>query len=363
MGSEDIKTCIGLMSGTSLDGIDVALLKTNGELFCEAGPWASYPYGEGERKTIGSAYGQLEADPAIERLVTAQHGAAVRRFIDEQQIDPEAIDLIGFHGQTVFHDPDNGVTVQLGDGDLLAEMTGIDVVFDFRSADVAAGGEGAPFASLYHAALASKLGKPIAVLNVGGVANVTWIGKEEGDVRAFDTGPGNALLDDWCRARTGQGFDDGGALASKGRVDALLLTDLLSHPYFRKPSPKSLDRDTFAEWTNSIVDGLADADGAALLTAFTASAVGRALEQLPEEPGRWLVCGGGRHNPAIMEALHQALNVSVEPVEAEGWQGDALEAQAFAYLAVRSLRGLPLSLPGTTGVKKPQPGGRLARVA
>ena len=361
MANSDIKTCIGLMSGTSLDGIDVALLKTDGESICEAGIWASYPYGEGDRKTIASAYGQSMVDPYIERLVTAQHSAAVRRFFDEHQIEPRSVDLLGFHGQTIFHDPENGVTVQLGDGFQLAKATGIDVVFDFRSADMAAGGEGAPFAPLYHAALASGLERPVAVLNVGGVANVTWIGTGDGDVRAFDTGPGNALLDDWCREKTGQSFDEGGALAFSGRVDALLLTDLLSHPYFRKPAPKSLDRDAFAGWTGSVIDGLSDADGAAILTAFTAAAVGRALVQLPKEPRRWLVCGGGRHNPAIMEALRQALEVPVEPVESVGWQGDALEAQAFAYLAVRSVKGLPLSLPGTTGVASPQTGGRMAQ--
>ena len=356
-----MKTCLGLMSGTSLDGIDVAWLRTDGDMVCETGPWATYPYGEGDRKTIGSAFGQKEINADIERLVTAQHAAAVNRFLNEQGIEAGAIDLIGFHGQTTFHDPTHGLTVQLGDGGLLAEMTGIDVVSDFRSADVAAGGEGAPFAPLYHAALASQLEKPLAVLNVGGVANVTWIGERVDDLLAFDTGPGNALLDDWCLVRRGHGCDRDGLLAFSGHVDALLLTDLLSHPYFRKRPPKSLDRETFANWTKSIAGDQSDENGAALLTAFTAASVGRALEHLPQEPERWLVCGGGRHNTAIMQALRQALDVPVEPVETVGWDGDAIEAQAFAYLAVRSLKGLPLSLPGTTGVNAPQTGGRLSK--
>ncbi len=361
MGTQDLKTCIGLMSGTSIDGIDVALLSTDGENVCRPGPWASYGYSEEERQIIAAALGSSTVDAKAEEMVTACHAKAVLRFLEENHIAHSSVDLVGFHGQTVFHDPNNGVTVQLGDGQKLAQTTDLDVVFDFRSADVAAGGEGAPFASLYHAALAAELARPLAVLNLGGVGNVTWLGKEDGEILAFDTGPASALLDDWCRKKSGQSCDRDGKLAYAGQVDALRLTDLLGHEYFRKPVPKSLDRDDFADWVAPVLDGLSEANGAALLTAFTAGAVGRALEHLPSEPERWLVCGGGRHNPAMMEALRQALEVSVEPVEAVGWQGDALEAQAFAYLAVRSIKGLPLSLPGTTGVKAPQTGGRLAR--
>jgi anhydro-N-acetylmuramic acid kinase len=228
------------------------------------------------------------------------------------------------------------------------------VVDGFRSADVAAGGQGAPLVPACHAALAAGLGRPLAVLNLGGVGNVTFIGRD-GGLLAFDTGPGNALIDDWVLRHTGRGYDAGGALAASGRVDAGALATMLAHPWFGLPAPKSLDRDA---WDPAPVEGLALEDGAATLAAFTAGSVARARDLLPEAPGRWLVTGGGRLNAALMGMLGERLGVPVEPVEAVGWDGDALEAQAFAYLAVRSRLGLPLSYPGTTGVPAPQPGGR-----
>ena len=365
------------MSGTSLDGIDVALLETDAENFIRPGPFASIAYRPEERRILREALNEAwrwrmgEPMPALlseaERILTQAHIAVVMRFLADYRLTPADIGLIGFHGQTVLHQPERRRTVQLGTGEALAQATGIDVVCDFRSADVAAGGQGAPFAPLYHAALvraAGALSKPICVVNIGGVANVTWIGPsrkdEDGDrqILAFDTGPGNALLDDWMLTYTGQPLDRDGALAQTGQVDQAVLARLLDNPYFDVPPPKSLDRLSFSAAT---ADGLSPADGAATLTAFTAAALARAAGHVPAAPGRWIICGGGRHNLALMAELRRRLSGEVRTAEEMGWQGDALEAQAFAYLAVRSQRGLPLSLPGTTGVPAPQTGGWLCR--
>jgi anhydro-N-acetylmuramic acid kinase len=346
-------TALGLMSGTSLDGIDAALIRTDGERVDEFGPVLTIPYAEDFRRRLRAVLGKEGGSEAIETELTLLHAEAVRRLLAENQLPVP--DVIGFHGHTVLHRPAEGLTRQIGDGALLAGETGVPVVNDFRSADVAAGGEGAPFAPLFHAALAGDLEKPLAVLNVGGVANVTWIGSD-GAILAFDTGPGNALIDDWVLATTGRRFDDNGVLAATGTVDGAVLASLLDHRYFLKPPPKSLDRGDF---NGAAVEGLSPADGAATLTAFTAAAV--VTDFLPEKPRRWLVCGGGRHNRTLMAMLQDAVGAPVEPVEAVGWRGDSLEAQAFAFLAVRSLRGLPLSLPTTTGVREPVSGGVLTR--
>lgn len=344
---------LGLMSGTSLDGIDVAQLRTDGEAFIEAGPWATYSYAGELREAIRGVLGGIGPVAKVERQLTLAHAAAVTRFLDENAMAARAIDLIGFHGHTILHRPHERRTWQIGDGALLAQETGIPVVNDFRTADVAEGGQGAPLVPLFHAALAAGLAKPLAVLNLGGVANVTWIGSE-GTVIAFDTGPGNAPIDDWLRRHTGRAMDEGGALARSGKVDKLALAALLDNPYFTKAPPKSLDRDDF-HWR--AVEALGTADGAATLTAFAAQAVAAGCRFFPAAPIRWLVTGGGRHNPAIMAALADALGTSVEPVEAVGWEGDALEAQAFAWLAVRSRLGLPLSVPTATGVSRALSGG------
>lgn len=351
---------LGLMSGTSLDGIDVALLRTDGEALIEPGPAATYAYQPSFREALRAILGGRGPVAEVERALTLAHSSAVKRFLAEHGLAASGIALLGFHGHTILHRPHEGRTWQLGDGALLARETNIPVVNDFRGADVAAGGEGAPLAPLYHAALAQGLDKPLAVLNLGGVANVTWIGKEgidtDGAIIAFDTGPGNAPIDDWVRRHTGQAMDEGGELARAGRVKETVLSALLDHPYFARRPPKSLDRNDF-HW--SMVERLETADGAATLTAFIAAAVAAGAKHFPAPPQRWLVCGGGRHNPAIMRSLAKVLDAPVEPVEAVGWQGDALEAQAFAWLAVRSVRGLPFSLPTTTGVSRPLTGGRL----
>ncbi len=357
MAERRMLKALGLMSGTSLDGIDAALVRSDGERIDSLGPALTVPYPEAFRDSLRALLGndpEVGDGPAVAEDLTRRHGEAVSELLAANGLRAADIDVVGFHGHTVRHDPAKGITTQIGDGALLAEITGIPVVDDFRGRDVAAGGEGAPLAPLFHVALAAGLEKPLAVLNLGGVANLTWIG--DGDPTAFDTGPGNALIDDWMRRTTGQAMDDGGRLAASGRVDAEILAALLDHPYFQRPPPKSLDRDDF---TLDAVAGLAPADGAATLVQFTAGAVARAREFLPQPPGRWLVGGGGRHNDALMAALVAALGVPVEPVEAAGWRGDALEAQAFAFLAVRSVHGLALSLPTTTGVPRPVTGGTL----
>ena len=347
---------IGLMSGTSMDGVDAALIETDGMSQVRTGAHLTVPYEPGFRGRLRAILGTA-GESAMARDVAAEltqiHAEAVRTL---QERDGGAIDLIGFHGHTIHHDPARRITRQIGDGAALAKATGITVVDQFRTADVRAGGQGAPLVPLYHQALAASLPKPLAILNIGGVANVTYLG--DGDPVAFDTGPGNALLDDLLLKRTGTPIDMNGETAARGRVDEAALASLLDDPYFTAPVPKSLDRDAFSA---DAVDGLTLEDAAATLVAFTAAAIFMAARMLPGSPGRWLVAGGGRHNVAIMDALHRTQPIPVEPVESVGWNGDTIEAQAFGYLAVRSLKGLPLSLPTTTGVSAPMKGGTLHR--
>jgi anhydro-N-acetylmuramic acid kinase len=349
---------IGLMSGTSLDGIDVAFIESDGENEVATGPWLTMPYERDFREALRGTLGGKGAIAEVERALTEAHAAAVMRLIERHEI--KDVDLIGFHGHTILHDPAQRRTWQIGDGALLAKLTSVDVVCDFRSADVGAGGEGAPFAPIFHAALSAKLERPLAVVNIGGVANVTWIGEGEGALLAFDTGPGNAPIDDWTRARTGEAADYDGALAAAGKVDEAQVQRFLQHPYFARRSPKSLDRDDFASFT---LGNLSTEDGAATLTAISAAAVAQGFAHFPAPPRRVLVTGGGRHNPVLMQMLATRLGRPVAPVEAVGWEGDAIEAQAFAYLALRARAGLPLSFPGTTGVPRPLTGGVLFRTA
>ena len=349
---------IGLMSGTSLDGVDAACLDTDGERVQAFGPTLTIPYAAALRASLRRLIDLGQAAPP----------ALVREIEDElTDIHARAVlalgipaDIIGFHGQTVLHAPERRLTWQIGNAQRLSERTGLPVAHDFRQADVAAGGQGAPLVPIFHAALAAGLPRPLLIVNIGGVANVTFLGPEGGDARhallACDTGPGNALLDDWMAGRTGTPIDRDGLAAVAGTPDEALLASLLAHPFFARPAPKSLDRQAFAG-TLALLAQLSTADGAATLAAFTARAI--ASLPLPAMPVRVLVAGGGRHNPAIMAALAAAMPAPVAPVEAAGWDGDALEAQCFAYLAVRVKLGLPLSYPGTTGVPAPQRGGRI----
>ncbi len=348
---------VGLMSGTSLDGIDIAMIETDGDARVVPGPALTVPYPADFRDRLRAVLGGIGPVAEVEAELTRLHAEAAEEF--RAGHPGTDADILGFHGHTILHRPAERRTWQIGDGAGLARRLGIDVVADFRSADVAAGGEGAPLAPLYHAALAAPLPKPLAVLNLGGVANVTWIGAD-GGILAFDTGPGNAPLDDWARRRTGAAADIDGALALAGRACAASVARFLAAPYFARRPPKSLDRDDFRDL---VPDRLSPQDGAATLTEMTAAAVAAGGAHFPAPAREWLVCGGGRRNPALMAALSRRLAAPVRPVEAAGWDGDALEAQAFAYLAVRSARGLPLSLPSTTGAPRPTRGGRLFRAA
>jgi anhydro-N-acetylmuramic acid kinase len=359
---------IGMMSGTSMDGIEVALIETDGEADVTRQAAASRPYTPEERERLAAA--MVEASRMLERTdrsgtlgrvereLTELHAEVVRDLLQAQDLKPSDIDVIGFHGQTVLHRAEEKLTVQLGDGALLANLTRVPVVYDMRAADVAAGGQGAPLAPAYHRAFATKLSeRPVAILNIGGVANVTWIGAD-GDILAFDTGPGNALLDDWVSRQTGEPFDRDGALARSGSVDVDRLSVYLKHAYLQQDAPKSLDRYDF---TLRPLDGVATADGAATLAQVTVVTIARSVSLMQEAPKTWVVCGGGRHNGFVMELLQRNLNVPVLPAEAIGLNGDSIEAEAWAYLAVRSLKGLPITFPGTTGVREPMTGGVLAR--
>ena len=340
------------MSGTSIDGVDAAIVRTDGERVLGFGPACTVPYDARLRAEIRACLGKPSVGRDLVRRITERHVDAARLALSRHR---EPVSLIGMHGQTILHAPAARLTLQAGDGAALAVATGIDVVCDFRSADVAAGGQGAPLAPLYHRALCAGLARPVAVLNVGGIANVTWIGDGDDPV-AFVAGPGNGLLDDWISARTGEAFDRDGTFSAAGAVDRGALAALLRHPYFRAAPPKSLDR---LDFDIGAVDGLSLRDGAATLARFTCEAAGLAAAHLPSPPRRWLATGGGRRNPTLMKGLAAALDAPVEPVEDAGWDGDALEAQAFAFLAVRSVRKLPLSVPTTTGAPRPLTGGRL----
>lgn len=352
---------IGLMSGTSMDGIDAALIRSDGGAAVAPAAFLSQPYDAEMRRQLRSVLGGKGPVEAVARALTLRHAEAVRRLLETAGVPASAVRVVGFHGHTILHRPQEHRTWQIGDGALLAAETGIDVVADLRSNDMALGGQGAPLVPLYQAALAADLPRPVAVVNIGGVANVTWIGEGEigegeAQVLAFDTGPGNALINDWVEQHGREPLDRDGALARAGKADPAVVSALLDNPYFGKKPPKSLDRDDF---TGAAVAGLSLEDGAATLTAFTAESIALAARHFPQPAGRWLITGGGRHNSTLMAALSQAVGVSVEPVEAVGWQGDALEAQAFAWLALRSLAGLPLTLPTTTGVRRPASGGQL----
>lgn len=358
MENGKLATAIGLMSGTSMDGIDAAVIRTDGRLRVEAGPALTIPYDDGFRARLRSVLGERGDVDGVEAELTDRHAVAVRRLLEQAGLRAAEVEVVGFHGHTIRHEPHNGITRQIGDGARLAAAVGIGVVDGLRYADVAAGGEGAPLAPIYHAALAGRLQRPLAVLNLGGVGNVTWIGPGDDQLLAFDTGPANAPLDDWCRRTIGRGYDADGRLAASGTVDPALLARLLEHPYFARRPPKSLDRDEFATLLDAATEGMTPGDGAALLAAFTVAAAARALDWLPQVPRRWIVCGGGRRNPVLMAGLRERLGVPVDDADAHGWDGDALEAQAFAYLAVRSRLGLPISFPGTTRAPRPMTGGR-----
>jgi anhydro-N-acetylmuramic acid kinase len=363
-------SAIGLMSGTSLDGVDAALIKTDGERVDELGPTAYRPYTDDERNTLKDALAAARdltdrtarprAIAVAEALITAAHAQVVEALLAAHKIDRKSIAVVGFHGQTIVHRPERRLTVQIGDGRALATQIGIPVVYDFRAADVAAGGEGAPLVPVFHRALVRRLAsaRPVAVLNVGGVANITFV-DEDSELIACDTGPGNALIDDFVRRRSGIPYDRDGALAAQGEVNAGLIAEVLGRTYFERAPPKSLDRDDFADVN---LAGLSVCDGAATLTALTAACVARVVAHLPSPPAHWIVAGGGARNPTLTKMLSERLAPAyIETADRIGWSPDAIEAQAFGYLAVRTLKGLPITFPGTTGVPRAMTGGTIAQ--
>jgi len=362
-------SAVGLMSGTSLDGVDAALVETDGERLGRLGPTAYRAYTPDERGVLMGALAAARsltdrsARPGVlaeaEALVTNAHGEVVESLLGAHGIARSAVAVVGFHGQTVLHRPEQRLTVQIGDGCALAARIGIPVAYDFRAADVAIGGEGAPLVPVFHRALAARLEEahPIAVLNIGGVANVTFIDGER-DPIACDTGPGNALIDDFVRGRSGEPCDRDGALAALGRPDADFIARVLARPFFDRAPPKSLDRDDFADLDLAT---FTLADGAATLTALTAASIARVVAHLPRAPAHWIVAGGGARNPTLVAMLRERLAPAiVATADTVGWSADGLEAQAFAFLAVRTLKGLPITFPWTTGAPRAMAGGLMA---
>ncbi len=370
--SQIVYTALGLMSGTSLDGVDAAFLETDGERILRFGPSMTLEYTANDRETLTQAtqaalrWQFKEARPnsfaAAEEVINRTHVEAIMA-IGAAHLDwMERLNLIGFHGQTVLHHPPAGgkagQTLQLGDGRVLAAAFGVPVAHDFRSDDVAAGGQGAPLAPIYHKALAAHSGLEgaVGVLNIGGVSNVTLISGE--DILATDCGPGNGPLDNWMKTAASQNYDDRGRHAQWGQPDFRLIDRWLGRDFFSQLVPKSADRYDFD--VNADLSGKSARDGAATLAAFCAIATAKTMCTMPLRPKTVIVCGGGRRNWALLWMLMGQIPACVKTAEDVGWDGDAIEAQAFAYLAARALRGLPISFPDTTGVTAPMTGGRIA---
>jgi anhydro-N-acetylmuramic acid kinase len=361
MKNSDPIWALGTMSGTSLDGVDAAMVLSDGARIYDFGPHAYRPYTDAERRTLRAALGQWPGDPAVQaatEVVENTHAEVLSRFT--------GADVVGFHGQTLAHDPGGRGTHQAGNGDVLAEVLGLPTVWDFRTTDVALGGQGAPLAPFFHHACAQWAGltDPVAFLNMGGVGNLTWVHPRvplpENACLAFDTGPANAPVNDLMQSRLGRAQDDGGALAATGTADEGIIAAFLNHAFFHRIPPKSLDRDDFHMLLPAVAN-LSDADAAATLTAAAAAAVARGMEHFPNPVTRVLVTGGGRHNVTLMRELGQRTGLMIAPVEDIGLNGDMLEAQAFAHLAVRVMRGLPTSGQTTTGVSIAVAGGRISR--
>lgn len=368
---------IGCISGTAMDGIDVALIETDGYASINRIGFLSEPHDEDLRNRLRACLNKAEKSPEIlaaERDFTLAHAPLILELINQFNYKPQDIDIIGFHGQTTHHNISKKLTLQIGDGALLADKTGIDVIYDMRQADVQAGGHGAPLLPVYHRALAlnANLNMPVAVINIGGVGNITWINGE--DMVAFDTGPGNAMIDDWIQTHTGESYDKDGAIAALGQADAEQIEVFLTHPYFSENYPKSLDRNDFntiytslRQRPQSMDSGLRRSDeewinnGAATLTEMTVRSLALGVSQCPEPPTALYITGGGRHNTTIMRRLAEVTGLPVHSIDSLGWNGDSMEAEGFAYMAVRSLLGEPYSFPTTTDCPKPICGGILAK--
>jgi len=353
-----IYRAIGLMSGTSLDGIDAAMIETDGYDYVEFIDFETQSYDQDFRHAIRACLNKTQRDHtclSVEKELTLRHANIINKLINKVNINNQHIDIVGFHGQTIHHDPEASVTIQLGDGALLAQETGIDVVYDLRSADIKNGGQGAPLLPVYHRALAMQndLDFPVLIANIGGVSNISWI-DADGEMIAFDTGPGNAMIDDWIRKHTGSQYDTRGALAAQGVISQGKMNEFLSLSYFSKNFPKSLDRN---EFNRVNVDGLSPHDGAATLTEMAVQSLMAGIKLCPEDPKAIYITGGGRHNDFMMQRLNDVAGIPVKPVEVLGWRGDSMEAEGFAYMAVRHLLMEPTSFTGTTGCVSPTIGG------
>lgn len=364
-----VLTAIGLMSGTSMDGVDVALIESDGERIARLGPTGYRAYTPDERNLLRAALAEAvgmtdrnHRSPVLARAeaaITDAHAEAVEAFLAANRIERSNVAIVGFHGQTVLHKPEARLTVQIGDGAMLARKLALPVAYDFRAADTAAGGQGAPLVPVFHRALAESFteARPLAVLNIGGVANITWL-DDGNDPIAFDTGPGNAPIDDLMRARNGHTHDAEGGFAAKGKADEKIVAQILANPFFAKAPPKSLDRAVFARLP---LDTLSLEDAAATATAVVAASIATAIALLPKKPAMLIVAGGGARNATLLAMLRERANVPVRTANEIGWSGDALEAQAFAFLAIRALKGLPITFPTTTGAPQPLTGGVLIR--
>lgn len=357
---------LGAISGTSMDGIDVAVIDTDGTRILRRLGGRTLPYPEALSFRLkdfieNPVRAETELMVDEESQVTEAFRQAVATTLQSLNMQPSELNLIGMHGQTIWHRPERGFTRQLGDGATIGEAFGVDTVDRFRHADVQAGGEGAPFAPLYHRAMAAAQDRPVVFLNLGGVGNVSYVSDDL--VLAFDTGPASALIDDFVMRRFGVPYDEAGRIAERGIANAAVIENFMKLPFFSAPPPKSLDRQDFHALMSEVETLDAPEDAVSTLTACTVAATVSAAAHLPERPTKWVVTGGGRRNNTIMNGLRDGLGVPVEPVENIGFDGDLVEAECFAFLAVRSALGLPLSLPTTTGVPEPMPGGRLSKVA
>ncbi len=352
MSERKVYRAIGLMSGTSLDGvIDVALVETDGYDYVRPLKYYEHSYDIAVRDKVRKCFGKVDRDGCVddaERLVTDLHIDAVKAM-------GESADIIGFHGQTITHDPDRGFTWQIGDGQRLARETGMDVVGEMRQKDIRSGGQGAPLLPLYHRAMVAHIDEPVMILNLGGVANITYVGAA-GELIAFDCGPANALMDDFIKSRRDLDYDEGGIVAAQGQVQSNIIDRFVRDDYFKKLPPKSLDRN---HWNLDCVRYASTEDGMATLMEMTIEGVTRALDHLPETPRHIYVAGGGRKNTYLLGCLRKAFDADVLPIDVLDQNGDATEAEGFAYLAVRSLLGEAITLPSTTGVMKPMVGGVL----
>lgn len=356
-----IYRAIGLMSGTAMDGIDAALIETDGYDYIRPIAFESVTHTDGLRAQLRACLNKTDRSADViesEKQFTLAQTPIINKLIKNMNLLKQDCDIIGFHGQTIHHNPDEKITIQLGDGQLLANEMGINVVYDFRTNDMKNGGQGAPFLPVYHRALVknSNLPLPVIILNLGGVGNITYI--DDDTMIAFDTGPANAMIDDWIKSNTGDNYDADGTIAAKGKADQARIDSFLSLDYFKKPYPKSLDRNDFKTIS---VDGLTLENGAATLTEMTIQSIARGIALCPKTPTALYVAGGGRHNSHMMQRITQTIDLPTHNIDILGWDGDATEAQGFAYMAVRSLLNEPISFPTTTGCSSPCVGGKLAK--